>query len=140
MQTHSCFPLRRHPLGFLDHISVSESPNPVGTIPCQDQPVTIHLSEGWNLIGQPFIRPVLWDLDAILVQRPGNPALPMRDSATAVSNFAWGWSQDAADPDTGAYYLVCDPDLIEGAVGQMDPWQGYWIRALKTCDLILPPP
>lgn len=116
--------------------SLSETaPAPYGTIPPQDQPVTIHLYSGWNMIGDPFITPVNWDTSTISVQQSGAAAKPMQNARDLVADYAWGWDCKAA-----VNYMVCDPSLVPGFAAQLQPWQGYWIKAIKDCDLILPPP
>lgn len=107
-----------------------QAPMPVGTIPPQDREAVIRLYPGWNLIGQPFITPVVWDMDRIEVEASGvRRALKGCD---AVAQFAWGW-----DPAVGSYYLVSDPTLVPGATDSLAPWQAYWIKARRECSLIL---
>ncbi len=123
--------------GFIGEPSVI----PVGIVPDQSQPATIHLKKGWNLIGQPFISAVPWDLSRIRVQKDSlEKSLEEARDAGWVRDYAWGWKPDASSAAGGAYYLVCDPTLIPGAVGELAPWRAYWFRALVDCDLILPPP
>ncbi|MDH7601929.1 MAG: Ig-like domain-containing protein, partial [Armatimonadota bacterium] len=114
---------------------------PAGIVPDQTQPVTIHLKKGWNLIGQPFISAVPWDLSRIRVQKDSvEKSLEEARDVGWVRDYAWGWQPDAESSSGGAYYLVCDPSLIPGSVGELAPWRAYWFRALVDCDLILPPP
>lgn len=125
--------------GFWTHFD-GVADKPVGTIPRQDQPATIHLKSGWNLIGTPFITPVSFNVDRVMVQRAGAEPQSLRNSGSTVACLAWGWWQNPANPNTGSYVLVCDPSVIAGAVGELEPWRAYWIRAYANCDLILPPP
>lgn len=125
--------------GFWTHFSDQEV-NPVGTIPSQNSPVSIPLKAGWNLIGQPFIRPVRWDVDTIMIERPGTGLRSLRNSESVVTGFAWGWRQSDENPNTGGYYLVCDPRLMPASVGEMEPWHAYWVCAYFDCTLVLPPP
>lgn len=113
---------------------------PYGTIPPQDQPATIRLHPGWNLIGTPFINEVTWDLSKITVREPGSEAKPLGEMETVAASYLWGWQQDPTDPRTGSYYLVYDAAFVPGVENKMKPWRGYWIKAYKECDLILPPP
>jgi len=108
---------------------------PCGTIPPQNQPATIHLEPGWNLIGAPFVTPAKWSLTRITVRESGRAPVALRDAYYRVTDYAWGW-----DSSTSNYYLVCDPSVVPSAKGTLDPWLGYWIRAKKACDLILPAP
>ena len=49
-------------------------------------------------------------------------------------------TKTTSNPSGGAYYLVCDPALISGAIGEMAPWRAYWFKAGVECDLIMPAP
>lgn len=120
--------------GFWAHFDVAP-PSPCGTIPPQDESVVVHLSPGWNLVGQPFLAALKWDTSRIMVQEFGGSPKALRDSAAAVAGYAWGW-----DNVSGAYYLIYDSALDPGVVGELRPWCAYWIRAYKSCELILPTP
>ncbi|MGQ9454477.1 MAG: proprotein convertase P-domain-containing protein [Armatimonadota bacterium] len=114
---------------------------PCGIVPDQSQPVTVQLKSGWNLIGQPFIEAVKWDLTRIRVRRGSQEkSLDEARDAGWVRDYAWGWQPDRESETGGAYYLVYDPSIIPGAIGEMVPWRAYWFRALVDCELILPPP
>jgi hypothetical protein len=113
---------------------------PYGTVPAQDRPATIHLLPGWNLIGTPFVSDVTWDLGTVTVKEPTGVAAPLREMTGVVAGFLWGWRQDATDPTRGSYYLVYDAALASGVENRIRPWQAYWIRAYRECDLIIPPP
>ena len=102
--------------------------------------MTIALRPGWNLVGQPFIKSVKWDLAAIMVQRPGLASVSLGEAGGLVNPYAWGWMPSSEDPLTGAYYLVCDPEMFPGAVGQLDPWRAFWIKSNVECSLVLPAP
>jgi subtilisin-like proprotein convertase family protein len=114
---------------------------PCGVVPAQDQPVTIKLGAGWNLIGQPFIAPLTWDLTAIKVKY-GSSTRTLAEARDLgwIRDYAWGWRPDPTSAARGAYYLVCDPAVIAGATPEMAPWQAYWIKTTVACDLILPAP
>lgn len=114
---------------------------PCGVVPAQDEPVTIKLGAGWNLIGQPFIAPVTWNLTAIKVKYGASTrTLAEARDLGWIKDYAWGWRPDPASSARGAYYLVCDPAVITGATPEMAPWQAYWIKTTVACDLILPAP
>ena len=106
-----------------------------GTIPDQNQAQTIHLYPGWNLIGQPFVKSVTWDISAITVQVSGSAAVPLEDFSGAIDDYAWGWN-----PVNGSYYLVMDSRYSSGETNSLAPWQAYWVRAYEECDLIIPAP
>ena len=120
--------------GFWARFAAGASPHPCGTIPDQTQAASIHLLPGWNLIGQPFIKQVKWDLSAIQVTSDG-VTNALRDAYDAVCGYAWGWNASVA-----AYYLVYDASIAPPANRYLDPWQAFWIKAAKECDLILPAP
>jgi hypothetical protein len=113
----------------------------LGCVPAQQTDAIIKLVAGWNLIGQPFISPVTWSLEKIQVQ-VGNDVHSLKDAKFLgwISDYAWGWKQNADDPYTGEYQLVYDRTLVTGNEGVLLPWRAYWIRANVACDLILPHP
>ncbi len=113
---------------------------PYGNVPDQTQPVTIHLLSGWNLIGNPFISDVKWDLNAIKVQESGAAAVILKNAESLVASYAWGWSQNTSDPSTGSYDLIYDATIMPSVTSTLTPWKGYWIKAIKECNLILPAP
>ncbi len=120
--------------GFWAYFNAPDTAYPRGRAVDHGDPYYVSLYKGWNLIGQPFLLPINWDLDAIQVN-DWYVLVPLRDAGNSVELYAWGW-----DSAAGNYYLVGDPSQIEGAVPQLAPWQGYWIRAKTDCMLILPPP
>lgn len=122
--------------GFWAVFPASGATIPHGSVPTEDQPITIHLRSGWNLVGQPFIKALKWDTQAItVVTTTGSAPAALMDSGGAVAGYAWGW-----DPAKGAYYPIMDPAFASGTVGRLEPWQAYWVRAFRDCDLILPAP
>lgn len=113
---------------------------PTGEVPPQDEAVTIHLLPGWNLIGNPFMSPVKWDLSAMMVRGNDGIERPYKDSLNFLSVYAWGWRQNTADPYKGAYYIICDPASHISGEDTLQPWAACWLRAIRECDLIVPPP
>jgi len=108
---------------------------PCGTVPSQSHSVSIFLMPGWNLIGEPFVKAVQWDVLAIKVRTLSSGLRSLGMAGDTVSSYAWGW-----DTTAGEYYLVRDQSLYPSAVGELSPWQAYWIKAKKECELILPAP
>lgn len=106
------------------------SATPYGVIPAQDREAAIHLYSGWNLIGQPFISAVKWDTSKILVEA-GGVRKSLGESNDSVERFAWGW-----DPVARSYYLVCEKSLAANGVDTLAPWQAYWVKAKRECNLI----
>lgn len=113
----------------------SDESTPWGEVPDQSQPKTIHLSPGWNLIGNPFIKSVPWNRSAITVKDSSGVTRTLAQSNTVVKDYLWGW-----DSNRRSYYLVYDTSIIPTSRGTMEPWLGYWIIALAECDLIIPAP
>ncbi len=120
--------------GFWSYFA-SAPESPCGGIPPQDKPFALSLSAGWNLVGQPFTSSVAWDVDRLMVRESGGAERPLKEAGDSVASYAWGW-----DPAARQYYLVCDPTIVPGATATLEPWQAYWIRAYKTCELVLPAP
>ncbi len=108
---------------------------PGGMIPDQTDPVAIRLKPGWNIIGNPFIKPAKWDSDAITVRALSGETYSLNNAPSLVTNYAWGW-----DTSTRKYVLIYDQAVIPSAQGALQPWCGYWIRAYAECDLIIPAP
>jgi hypothetical protein len=87
------------------------------------------------------LQEVVWDVNAIWVWKNGFlETLEQAQQAGWIEDYAWGWEQDANNPDTGRYVLVYDTSIIPGVKGQLEPWKGYWVYAHTDCELILPPP
>ena len=112
---------------------------PAGTLPPQDRPMTIHLYPGWNLVGEPFLSPVQWNLAGIMVRDRAGKETSLGE-CTYVATRALGWQQGKPDSSMGAYYPVADASVDADAAHEMLPWRAYWIAALRECDLILSPP
>ena len=103
--------------------------------------VFIPLKKGWNFISNPYLQEVVWDVNAIWVWKNGFlETLEQAQQAGWIEDYAWGWEQDANNPNTGRYVLVYDTSIIPGVKGQLEPWKGYWVYAHTDCELILPPP
>ncbi|MFC1926726.1 PKD domain-containing protein, partial [Chloroflexota bacterium] len=94
--------------------------------PTGGQDRTIHLSQGWNMIGHPFNFPVDW----------GNVQVNYGDTTLGiVEAHDNGWVLKylyGYNPVIGGYEMAVAPD------GQLDAWHGYWVKALVECDLIIP--
>lgn len=110
---------------------------PLGSIPRQDQPATIHLYPGWNIIGNPFVSPVQWDVKQIAVLGVGGSQKTLQNSRNVVDDFAYGWRHSEG---VGTYYIVYDSSLWPGVDDTLRPWMAYWIRAYRECDLVIPAP
>lgn len=80
---------------------------------------------GWNLIGAPFTFPVDWN--AVSVQYNGTSyRLEEAVAQNVIRPALIGYAN-------GDYYFQIAP------LGQLQPFNGYWVRALQDCILIVPP-
>lgn len=101
--------------------------SPVGTLADQTQPFSIQLIQGWNMIGSVYLQPTL--LGAAQVRVAGQ-VMTLAEAAKKglVRDYAWRY-----DPVARAYKMV-------SAGENLQPFVGYWIRALVDAELILNPP
>ncbi len=108
----------------------------------QGEPITgeiaLPLQPGWNLLANPSLTPIAWDLDTIQVQR-GNERKSLREAQSAgwVDDYLWAWQQSADDPMRGQYLLVYDAQELPGVPSTLEPWRAYWLLAREQCMLIL---
>jgi WD40 repeat protein len=100
--------------------------------------VVIPLKPGWNLIANPTLAPIAWQLDGVQVQR-GSERRSLREAQRAgwVEDYLWAWQQNPNDPQRGQYQLVYDATELRGAAGALEPWQAYWMLARVECALVL---
>jgi len=111
-----------------------------GELPDETKPFAIPLKKGWNMIGNLWLVALDWNLDEFKVRRNGEEkTLAQAHQAGWIEDYAWGWEQDANNPNEGRYVLVYDTSIISGVKGQLEPWKGYWVYAHTDCELILPP-
>jgi len=111
----------------------------MGLYPDSTASYTIPLHTGWNLIANPYLDSLPWDINAIQVRKDGM-VQPLSHSLAWVFDSIWGWQPNYADPFTGQYIFINDNQIIPGIESSFDAWKGYWIKANVDCDLILPPP
>ena len=99
-----------------------------------DQPYSIDLRPGWNLIANPFLESIPWSLENIQVIAGGEQkTLKGAQAEGWTEDFAWGWN--------GNYYgLVYDSAVLPGVASQLEPFRGYWVQAYRDLILVLPPP
>jgi hypothetical protein len=100
--------------------------------------ITILLKPGWNLIANPTLAPIEWRLDSVQVQQ-GSERRSLRAAQQAgwLDGYLWAWRQDPNNPMRGQYQLVYDASELQGVIGALEPWQGYWILARVECTLVL---
>jgi hypothetical protein len=110
-------------------------PNVEGTLPDTNQPFSVALKKGWNLIGDPRLVDLVWDLSPIKVKVGGQEkALKDLVESEGVEPYAWRW-------DGSNYRLVYDTNVgIIGINSVLPSWEGAWVYAQTDCELILPPP
>jgi uncharacterized repeat protein (TIGR01451 family) len=115
-------------------------PSVKGSVPDATQSFVIALMQGWNLIGNPFLNDILWDVNAIRVKRGSEEkTLAEAQAAGWIEDFAWGFQPDAQNPNTGKYRLIYDSHILPNVLNQLDRWSGGWVKAYTDCELILPP-
>ncbi|MFQ3611893.1 MAG: hypothetical protein SNJ72_10420, partial [Fimbriimonadales bacterium] len=102
--------------------------------------VEIPLEPGWNLISNPYLVSLLWNVDTVQVKRE-NETLTLREARLRgwLDDYLWAWRQDPQNPTQGAYELIYDANLLPGANSALEPWQSYWILAGNPCVLVLNP-
>ena len=90
--------------------------------PFPEKELSISLQMGWNLIGFPFDTPLGWD--QVLIRYSGSEfSLDQAASLKIISsNFYW-WQGDS--------YLN-----VKTGIGAFEPGKGYWVKALKECQLV----
>ncbi len=71
--------------GFWAYFS-TQAPPPTGQQPPQNQPFTIHLLPGWNLIGQPFTSSITWSLTAIMVKPLSGSETALKDANSVMTH------------------------------------------------------
>ena len=90
-------------------------------------PLTVDIKEGWNQIGDPFSLPVC--LREIQVVNGTQTASFIEASDLDwVSKYLFSY-----DSTFGGYQMITPAD------GELEPWQGYWLRAYTDCSLVIPP-
>jgi WD40 repeat protein len=108
-------------------------PNVKGDLPDATKPFSISLKKGWNLIGNPWLVDLVWDLSSIKVKVGGQEkALKDLGESEGVEPYAWRW-------DGSNYRLVYDTNVgIIGIDSVLPSWEGAWVYAHTDCELILP--
>lgn len=98
--------------------------------PTVNNPVAIRLfatGSGWNQVGAPFIFPVDWNAASVVV---GSQSYTLQQAIdnNIVKSALVGYDYTRRD-----YVFFLAP------LGQFVPFNGYWIKALQDCTLIVPP-
>jgi WD40 repeat protein/subtilase family serine protease len=109
-------------------------------IAAKNKPFSIALKPGWNQVGNPSQWNMAWDLTTLKVRRNGQElTLAQAQQAGWIEDFAWGFQQNADNPNTGRYVLIYDSGILPGVVNQLAAWTGCWVKAYVDCELICPP-
>ncbi len=119
--------------GFWTRLREPVTPSVKGEVPDPSRPFSISVTRGWNLIGNPWLSSLTWDISAITFRgNEGNKALKDLSPGEGVEPYAWRWDGDA-------YQFVYDRSALPGADGQLSPWEGCWVYAHQNGELIFPP-
>jgi len=109
-------------------------PNAKGDPINEFQPFVISLKQGWNIIGNPWLVSLPWELSSIRVRVNGEEkTLKEAQEKGWVEDYAWGW-------DGSKYQLVYDSTILPNVTSKLEPWRGFWMFAKTDCELILPSP
>jgi len=120
--------------GYWVQLPTAQRPTIRGDVPDESQPFTIPLQQGWNLIGNPWLESLSWNLSALQVSLGGQTkSLAEAQVAGWLEDYAWTW-------DGSKYVLVYDNSIVPGVLSQLGAWQGCWVYAHQACNLILPAP
>ncbi|MDH7568327.1 MAG: hypothetical protein QHJ73_01905, partial [Armatimonadota bacterium] len=87
----------------------------------------VPVKAGWNIIGAPFVYTVPWANTRV---SDGQQVLTLSEAAAA------GWIRPTLfsyNPTSNSYEFT---SLQEAT---LEPWQGYWLRALRDVFLLIPP-
>ncbi len=122
--------------GYWIRTLVSKNLAPTGSLVDPTVDFTVALGAGWNQIGDPFTTEVNWS--SLRVRRTINGSISELSLAAAAAS---GWVREygwAYDTSSGNYKLV--DATRSGADRTIQPWRGYWMRALMNCTLVIPGP
>jgi hypothetical protein len=110
--------------------------SPQGTPVDPGTPYAIPLKPGWNMVGNPFLLSVLWDVNVLQAQETGHQPLALADAPDLLDPYAWLWTP--YERSRGWYTLLYEPGVIPCTEVEWPIWRGVWIHANKACDLIIP--
>jgi hypothetical protein len=92
------------------------------------EPKNIVLHTGWNQFGNPFLYNIAWGRVQVWQSAQLGPITLDEAVARNMIRRTIYWY----DPIVGQYQYSSDPQTW------LVPWQGYWIKALQPCQLIMP--
>lgn len=99
--------------------------NPRGRLTAQNQPYTLGLVPGWNMIASVYLEDIDW---ADVQVRFQGQVLDIADASNIVRPTAWTYDKSIRN-----YRSV----PINGGV--LSKFRGYWVRALQACEITLNP-
>ncbi|NCQ32510.1 MAG: hypothetical protein GW802_34740, partial [Armatimonadetes bacterium] len=111
----------------------------VGVTSVLENPLALPLAGmPWNLIGNPYLQSLVWDLDALTYSVNGSAPRALRtlvgDASRPLEFSAW-----LRNPAAQSWELLCDPALVPGARSSMSIAEGGWIAAYRPgVQLTLP--
>ncbi len=108
------------------------------SLPWSEEPPSerlVPLKVGWNLIGHPATLEIpLEDLEVAYQGR----RLKFAEAADQGIVLGYAWGLWGAQKENGTvHYELVHPEFF-GARRGLEPWHGYWFKALKECDLVVP--
>lgn len=89
----------------------------------------IVLYTGWNQFGNPYLYCIPWGRIKVLASAQDGPITVEEAAARNIIRRTIYWY----DADMGEY------QYSSNSLTNLVPWQGYWIKALQPCQLIIPP-
>jgi WD40 repeat protein len=119
---------------FWGQFSQDTFPKAKGEVINDASPFAVTLQKGWNLVGNPWLSDLVWDISSLRV-RIGGQEKSLRElkENEGVEPYAWRW-------DGSNYRLIFDRTIIAGVDNVLPSWEGAWVYAHTDCELILPPP
>jgi hypothetical protein len=106
--------------------------------PKPDTLFAISLSQGWNLIGNPFAFPVFWKNS--LVRYNGNIVRLYDNAAGQLVRRQWFHYVDTTEDGINDGQYVSNRDVLLADTTRLLPWNGYWVYAEKNgVELLLNP-
>ncbi len=128
--------------GYPDEVAAGRSSSPVGlgffvrsnanlyAVSAGDttslKPFEVQLEAGWNLIGNPYTFDVAWNGCQFITYDDKSYGVQAAAVANVILPNVYGY-------DNGSYYWLTAP------FGLLRAWEGYWIRAIQPCRMIINP-
>ena len=110
--------------GYFVRLAKAAAVTKMGTPAPTNQPFSLGLAAGWNLIGDPFPGTVQWS--NVKVQAAGQNA-----PVTVAQAIQQGLLKAGLMMLSGSSYANSST---------LEPWTGYWVKATRSVTLLIPPP